>query len=125
MFPKIGRIRCGCVFNNLQMPRPPVVYLLPGNGSRGCLSIAIRRSALAGIYHSGRCETIRPRDQESQPDTSNASVNVFLLVTRWGGALKCGAGNSDVETIACEECPFTSPCDLSNTARETAEWRPL
>jgi hypothetical protein len=77
-----------CLYD-LQMPRPPVVYLLPGNGSRGCLSIAIRRSALAQIYRSGRCETIRPRDQESQPDTSNASVNVFLLVTGCAGALKC------------------------------------
>jgi hypothetical protein len=78
--------------------------------------MAIRRSALAGIYRPGRSETIRPMGQESRPDTSNAGVNVFPLVTGWVDALKCGARNSYVETIACQECAFTSPCDLSNTA---------
>ena len=113
-----------CLYN-LQMPRLPVEHLPWVNGPRGRLSIAIRRRALVGVYRSGRCDPIRLMNEESWPVASNASVDVFPPVTGCVGALKCGARNSFIKTITCQECPFTSPCDLGNTAWETAEWRPL
>lgn len=100
-----------CLYN-IQMPRPPVVHLPLGNGPQGRLSIAIRPEfiAPANARQFGRWAS------KVGQIPSNASGNVFLLVTGWIGALKCGAGNSDFETIACREFAFTSPCDLSNTA---------
>jgi hypothetical protein len=60
MFAEIGHVRCGCAFIIFRCRAGLWCICLCEIGPRGRLSMAIRRSALAGIYRSGRCETIRP-----------------------------------------------------------------